>query len=823
MTADAPAAGQEAAPGWESARARFPARPPAADWPASRAGREEVWRLLTSPLFTLDNPGSQGNRTRGLTALLDWLADQPGGSWQERWLASGADAAGGEWSQVSARWLRSRSQYARWRQGELSIGLRMAVSADIIRPSLRWLVAAKGSKSALAASLARARDTEGFAHLRALCEESAVTASVMARTLSRTALIVAAKGGSVRDITAGDVLELLDTEAGTHASSTGDTAVFYRLLRLAGSFDPAAPETLRALRTTGQRTPEAMIDRYHLACRPVRDLLVDYLRERQPAVDYITLESLARSLGRDFWQDLERHHPGIGTLQLPPEVASSWKQRRRTKPETVTDTGTGEKTAVAVPRLNYRECLTRVRAFYLDIAQWAAEDPARWGAWVARCPVSAAEINQRKAARHRKSRMDARTRERLPVLPALVQAVSQRRKTADALLLAARDTPPGQAFSAAGQTLTRSVTLHATSTKVWADDPATSQRRDLTLEEDHAFWSWAIVEVLRATGIRIEELLEITHYSLVQYRLPTTGELVPLLQIAPSKTDTERLLVVSPDMADVLSAIISRLRSQRHGGAVPLVPAYDSQERTWLPPSPVLFQRRFGSENRRISTGAVRDMLNAALAGTGLAAADGSPLRCTPHDFRRIFITDAIMSGLPPHIAQIIAGHRDINVTLGYKAVYPDEAIQAHLAFLARRRALRPGEEYRVPTDEEWQEFLGHFERRKVATGTCGRAFGTPCIHEHSCLRCSMHWPSPDQRHRIAEIRDNLIARIAEAEREGWLGEIEGLKVSLAGASDKLAQIGLRLQADTPVSLGMPVFPHIAAPARSPHDTRPSH
>ena len=282
-------------------------------------------------------------------------------------------------------------------------------------------------------------------------------------------------------------------------------------------------------------------------------------------------------------------------------------------------------------------------------------------------------------------------------------------------------------------------------------------------------------------------------------------------------------MVVSPDMADVLSAIISRLRSQRHGGAVPLVPAYDSQERTWLPPSPVLFQRRFGSENRRISAGAVRDMLNAALAGTGLAAADGSPLRCTPHDFRRIFITDAIMSGLPPHIAQIIAGHRDINVTLGYKAVYPDEAIQAHLAFLARRRALRPGEEYRVPTDEEWQEFLGHFERRKVATGTCGRAFGTPCIHEHSCLRCSMHWPSPDQRHRIAEIRDNLIARIAEAEREGWLGEIEGLKVSLAGASDKLAQIGRRLQADTPVSLGMPVFPHIAAPARSPHDTRPGH
>ncbi|MGW6405388.1 hypothetical protein [Streptomyces sp. NPDC055134] len=45
--------------------------------------------------------------------------------------------------------------------------------------------------------------------------------------------------------------------------------------------------------------------------------------------------------------------------------------------------------------------------------------------------------------------------------------------------------------------------------------------------------------------------------------------------------------------------------------------------------------------------------------------------------------------------------------------------------------------------------------------------------------------PEPTQRTRLADIRDNLIARIAEAEREGWLGEVEGLKVSLAGAQDK--------------------------------------
>lgn len=173
---------------------------------------------------------------------------------------------------------------------------------------------------------------------------------------------------------------------------------------------------------------------------------------------------------------------------------------------------------------------------------------------------------------------------------------------------------------------------------------------------------------------------------------------------------------------------------------------------------------------------------------------------------RHIFITDAILTGLPPHIAQVIVGHRDINVTLGYKAVYPDEVIQAHRAFLARRRALRPTEEYRTPTDEEWEEFLGHFERRKVSAGLCGRAFATPCIHEHACIRCPMLWPEPAQRPRIAEIRDNLIARISEAEREGWLGEIEGLKISLTGAADKLAQIDRRSTPTNHTDLGMPTF-----------------
>src|SRR5664280_483000 len=217
-----------------------------------------------------------------------------------------------------------------------------------------------------------------------------------------------------------------------------------------------------------------------------------------------------------------------------------------------------------------------------------------------------------------------------------------------------------------------------------------------------------LLVLLAETGIRIEELLELGHHALISYRLPTTEEVVPLLQIVPSKTDAERLLLVSPELADVLAAVLHRIRDA--AGVVPLVARYDAYECVWSAPAPLLFQRRVGSEPRAMTMSGLRRMLAATLARTGLVdPATGGPLHFTPHDFRRMFLTDAIASGLPPHIAQVIAGHRDLNVTLGYKAVYPTEAIQAHRAFLARRRALRPSEEYRTPTDGEWQEFLGHF------------------------------------------------------------------------------------------------------------------
>ena len=342
----------------EAMRARFPPRPVPDGWPATLQPRDTAWERLTRPPFVLEDAKRQQRRVRGLALLLDWLAAQPGQTWQERWLASGADRARAGWRQLPAAWLHDLGLHREGRQAELSAALTVAICADLVRPSLGWLVSADArGNGALVRGLARTRDGEGFGRLQALCDhDPGVSATAGRQTVHRTALIVAAKGGAVRSVTAGDVLELLDAEAGARAGSSGNTTVFYRLLHQMGILGGQAPRRLREIRTPGQLSPEELIDRYPLQCRPVRDLLVDYLRERQPVARLRKPEEpVPTSSGRCFWQTLSSHHPGIDSAcTCPAEMAAAWKQRLRTRRKTVT-VWRRRRPSCEVPRLNYRE------------------------------------------------------------------------------------------------------------------------------------------------------------------------------------------------------------------------------------------------------------------------------------------------------------------------------------------------------------------------------------------------------------------------------------------------------------------------------------
>jgi hypothetical protein len=607
--------------------ASFPPCPIASSWPATETSRSAVLaRVLTTP-FALDNPLSQQTRRLGVLAVLSWLQTFSGASWQQRWQASGTEDQL-DWrdmiTAVSAG--RSRSNVAAGtRLPHLGPGLLVLICADVIRPSLGWLLRFAPARRGLASEMARTRDSAAFAALAESCTQARVGCQTGQQALTRIAVILAAKGGPVAEVQVGEGVELLQITDGLRATSEAHahSPLFYQLLRTHGVLGQHAPAAIEMFSGRGQPSCEQLIDRYRIACRPVRDVLVDYLRERQPSVDFSSLQRFAYLLGKLFWADLEAHHPGIDSLKLTRDVAAAWKQRVMTRTR-ITTTPVGEQLRLTSPRLDGRSVLSAVRAFYLDIAEWADDDPARWGPWAVRCPVSASDVSHQKDRSHRKSRMDQRTRERLPVLPALISWVAAERDRTAELLAAAESTQPGALFTAAATTLRRVKMKTETTGRVWAEDPDTGRRRDLSFEEHRGFWTSAMVEVLRHTGIRIEELTELSHHSLIQYRLPASGQLIPLLQITPSKTDAERLLVISPELADTLSTIIARIRAgQPH---VPLVVSYDKNERVYNPPMPLLFQWRRRLENRPVAETSLRTYLDHALSALGVKDTGGRAL-----------------------------------------------------------------------------------------------------------------------------------------------------------------------------------------------------
>ncbi|RZU46596.1 phage integrase family protein [Krasilnikovia cinnamomea] len=742
-----------------------PARP--VDGPGTdlvRAGLDEVTTALEA------RSGARASTLRWSRQLLAWLLAYPGEDWEQRWLASGADKAPRSWA--AAAHAAGVVAVA----GNAVTGCGLLIQARLLRPSYSWLL--NTHFAVLFDRFPQANDPHEFARLRELPLYRRAGEKARHDAIAALVRVMIRTGKRLPQLTGDDLLGYADLvkASGRHRREHLAWELMVELGPFAGE-----PPTLRSAWTakssSRQYTAHALIGRYDLPPHPVVDLLTDYLTEIRPRLDYGTWTHVARSLGVVFWRTILEINPGQQDLRLTAEVAAQWRERLMT-------------TTQGLPRSDYHAHLINVRAFYRDVSQWALADPARWARWAAPCPIRRIDVQTlRKAKRQRTARMQERTRTLTPLLPQLVETAARRRDWSGRLLTAALATPHGEPVTVDGVTYVRHDPPKPgrwNRDRIWLRDPDGGLLDATRLEAD-GFWAWALIETLRHSGARIEEVLELTQLSLRHHTPATTGTLVPLLHITPSKADRERLIPMSPELVQVLLAVQRRARGD--ADAIPLAVRYDPAEKTHGPALPHLFARRVGARQEVLSAHYVRTVLIATADAAGLRDGD-APIAFTPHDFRRLFTTEAVGAGLPLHIAAALLGHLDLDTTRGYTAVFPDEVITRHQQFITHRRTLRDAAEYRDVTADEWAEFEKHFQLRRVALGDCFRPYGSPCVHEHACVRCPQLRLDPAQIPLLDSIEANTHARIREAKGKQWLGEVAALRETLYHIGRKRDQLG---------------------------------
>ncbi|MEU6192778.1 site-specific integrase [Streptomyces sp. NPDC047061] len=759
-------------------RPQLPDRLPRPLGELSSASIDQIVALVAEEFADVSR-SARADYKHGMRHLLQQIASEPGESWQERWEAAGLNRPGRAVSDLA-------DGDPKWRS-RLTRAAGIAFAMRLIQPTEDAL-RATNSPQYTEKFLALSRDPLLEEFIGRL-QRHPVSADGRKSAIRHLCRALTVYGIGLADLTPGALVHYANAHPGCGIAGA------WPLLRAMGVLPAWVPQTLQDARIRGRQSVDDLVDRHPVRNREIRDLLVDYIRRRAVEVDYGTLDNLVRNLVRYFWKIVEEINPDQSDLRLSEEIVQAWKERLLVRQD-------------GKPRQHIDGPFLAVRAFYLDLQTWSAAEPERWGRWVAPCPVRDADLRWFHIRRRRlRERMANRTRERQPLLAILSEHVTTEWQRLRTLLDAAKQARLGEQFTVDGVIWQRAASkATARRPELLGSEPIRVINRDtgelvrLAYEENSAFWQWAVVETLRLAGLRREELVELTHLSVRQYQRPN-GEVVALLVVSPSKSDRERVIPMSAELFHVTAQIIRRHREEH--GTVPVCPRYDQSERTWCEPLPYLFQRVQSGTPRALSVSGVRQIVLDAAKALIPTHPEFAEIRFAPHDFRRLFATDLVNNGLPIHIGAALLGHLDIQTTRGYVAVFDEDVIAHYTEFLDRRRAKRPPTEYRQPTNEEWNDFQEHFDKRKVELGSCGRPYGTPCAHEHACIRCPMLSVNPKMLARLDELETDLLARRQRAIDEGWRGEVEGLSLTLTFLRSKRAQAH-RAASTGRVSLGMP-------------------
>lgn len=283
--------------------------------------------------------------------------------------------------------------------------------------------------------------------------------------------------------------------------------------------------------------------------------------------------------------------------------------------------------------------------------------------------------------------------------------------------------------------------------------------------------------VLRATGIRVGELLDLELDCLLDFGAHGTWLRVPVGKLA-----SERSVPLERATVDVLDRWIAARGRQR-----PLPHPRDGR------PAEFVFMER----GPRLSEWRLRRGLDRAAAAAGLALPDGSPRHLTLHQLRHTFGTSLINAGMSLPALMALLGHVTPEMTLRYARLASPTVRAAYEAAMGKVGARRqlPLASAGRPTIPERVEWLGQeMLKTRVAHGYCSRHLAAEaCPYANICETCDNFVPTtasiPTLRSQLADI----IELRADAERRGWTSEVtrHGRVIeSLTGHLERLTEGG---------------------------------
>lgn len=304
------------------------------------------------------------------------------------------------------------------------------------------------------------------------------------------------------------------------------------------------------------------------------------------------------------------------------------------------------------------------------------------------------------------------------------------------------------------------------------------------------------LELLTTTGMRINEVLQVSVLPECLHTLVVEGVKRLVLRLVPKGTDKLADYFVGAETQRDFEKTVQLLNDHyglQPGSRLPNVPFDPNNGRTHLfPARPYLFQLN----KRHLSDFAVTACMRFLCHGLVFQARDGQTVSLKAHTLRHVFATHAHhVEQVPLDVVAVILHQKNLEVTAYYAAPQWEQVVAATDLLLDRFSThLGKIEEVFIRAPMELQH---QYENARQQVGTLTRVIGGECTCHalcpisFACTGCVYKVPDPARRDEITEQKQWAMIRLDQVKRRNMGPEIVKMQAVIQHCNAELEEMTL--------------------------------